>query len=174
MKINRVNALCFVLMLLGVALLAFTGMPARAQDGAALKQSTISAKDKSTPLVLLIDAVRTQGPASTLPPHLSEVLKLTEGGQSTPVKQALMRDGDRVHTFNVRSDGHDDVVLMVFDTRTQATRAYLTGEAGKLRKAVSYQAGEAPTERSIQDARADFNAEVAYWSTLSRKPAPGH
>ncbi len=85
-----------------------------------------------------------------------------------------MRDGDRVHTFNVRSDGPDDVVLMVFDTHTQATRAFLTGEQGKLRKAVSYQAGEAPTERSIADARADFNTEVAFWSSLSRKPTAGH
>jgi hypothetical protein len=172
MHINRVKPLYWAGMVMTVYVLS-SGAMVLADDSAATKQTTASLKGKANPFGLLIDAVKSQGPASNLPPHLSEVLKLNAHGESTPVKQAFMRDGDRVHTFNVRSDGHDDVVLMVFDTRTQATRAYLTGGPGKLRKAVSYQVGEAPIERSIEDARADFNAEVAFWSGLSRKSATG-
>lgn len=167
MHINRVKPL-YLLRLATVVCLFASGGGALAYDSGASQQPATAEKGKPT-FGLLIDAVKSQGPASSLPPHLSEVLKLNAQGQSTPVKQALMRDGDRVHTFNVRSDGPADVVLMVFDTRTQATRAYLTAEQGKLRKAVSYQAGEAPMERSLADARADFSAEVAFWANLSRK-----
>lgn len=173
MHINRVKPLYWSRIVMAACLLT-SGALALADDSAPTKQTAASIKGKANPLALLIDAVKSQGPASSLPPHLSEVLKLNAQGQSTPVKQAFMRDGERVHTFNVRSDGSDDVVLMVFDTRTQATRAYLTGGPGKLRKAVSYQAGEAPTERSIEDARADFNTEVAFWSGLSHKSPVSH
>jgi hypothetical protein len=173
MQINRVKALYLPRFMVAICLLAGAGW-AFADEGAAKKATAATVKGNAVAFGLLIDAVRSQGPASSLPPHLSEVLKLNTNGQPTPVKQALMREGDRVHTFNVRSDGQDGVVLMVFDTRTQATRAYLASELGKLRKAVGYQAGEAPTERSIEDARADFIAEVAFWSGLSRKSAGGH
>ena len=173
MQINRVKPLYFSRRMLAFGLL-LSGMAAFADDSTARNHAPSTVKGKAAAFGLLIDAVKAQGPTSSLPPHLSEVLKLNGQGQATPVRQALMREGDRVHTFNVSSDGHDDVVLMVFDTRTQSTRAYLTAEPGKLRKAVSYQAGEAPTERSIAEARADFSAEVAFWSGLSGRSAAGH
>jgi len=100
------------------------------------------------------------------------VLGITATAQPTAVKQAVMRDGEWVRTFNVRSDQHSDVVLMAYDTRTRATKAYLTNPAGTLREAVSYQAGEAPTKRKAAEAGGDFAAEMKFWTNLSQTTAP--
>ena len=123
-------------------------------------------------LALLVDEVVAKGPTSRIPPHLSLVLGITTSEQPTAVKQAVMRDGESMRTFNVLSDQHGDVVLMAYDTRTRASKAYLTNAAGTLRKAVSYQPGEAPTVRKVDEARGDFAAEIQFWSNLSRTFAP--
>ena len=125
-------------------------------------------------LALLIDEVVAKGPASQIPSHLSLVLGISTTSQPTPVKQAVMRDGASIRTFNVRSDQRGDVVLMAYDTHSRATKAYLTDPAGTLRKAVSYQPGEAPTERKTDEARGEFAAETEFWLHLTQtaRPAP--
>jgi hypothetical protein len=120
----------------------------------------------------IIDEVVAKGPASQIPPHLSVVLGITTTQQPTAVKQAVMRAGDSMHTFNVRSDQQSDVVLMAYDSRTRATNAYLTNPAGTLRKAVSYQPGEAPIERKANEAGGQFAAEIKFWLNLSKTAAP--
>jgi uncharacterized protein with GYD domain len=119
----------------------------------------------------LIDAVVRNGPDSQLPAHLSVVLGVSPVERATAVKQAVIRDGDTVRTFNVCAANHDVVVMMTHDEHSQSTKAYLTSAAGKLRKAVFYQAGSAARERSLEDARGDYSAELALWTAFGEKAA---
>jgi hypothetical protein len=121
----------------------------------------------------VIDAVVQKGPDNELPAHLSLVLGLNKGEQATPVKQAVMRDGSTVRTFNVRTSKHDDVVMMAYDEHSRSMKAYLVSAGGKLLKAVAYQAGAPATQRSAADARGDFAAEVKFWTESVRLPEAG-
>jgi hypothetical protein len=117
----------------------------------------------------LIDAVVRNGPDSQLPPHLSVVLGVSPVERATAVKQAVIRNGRTVRTFNVCAANHGDVVMLTHDEDSQSTKAYLTSATGKLRKAVYYQAGAAANERSLLDARGDYAAELARWTTFGEK-----
>jgi hypothetical protein len=116
------------------------------------------------PLKSVIDAVVQNGPVNRLPAHLSLVLGLNEGEQGPAVKQAVMRDGTLVRTFNVRIANHGDVVMMAYDEQSRSMKAYFVSEKGKLRKAVAYQAGAPATERSAAEARGDFAKEIRFWT----------
>jgi hypothetical protein len=121
----------------------------------------------------LVGAVLRNGPSSQLPAHLSVVLGISRTEQETPVKQAVIRDGQTVHTFNVCAASPADVVIMSYNEQSRSTKAYLVSAAGKLRKAVSYQAGAAPTDRSLTDARGDFANEIKFWTAFEgRQAAP--
>jgi hypothetical protein len=127
----------------------------------------------ATPLLAtLIDTVVRNGPDSQLPARLSVVLGISHVEQKTAVKQAVVRDGPTVRTFNVCTGSHDDVVILTYNEHSQATKAYLVSAAGRLRKAVDYQAGDAAHERSLADARSDFAAEIKFWTDFARQAAP--
>jgi hypothetical protein len=119
----------------------------------------------------LIDAVIREGPASQLPAHLSVVLGVSRVEQPTPVKQAVMRDGETVRTFNVCTANRGDVVMITYNEQSRASKAYLTSSEGKLRKAVSFQAGAPAIERSLQEAGSDFAAEIKFWNGVGHQSA---
>jgi hypothetical protein len=121
----------------------------------------------------VIDAVVQKGLDSKLPAHLSLVLGLNKGEQATPMKQAVMRDGTTVRTFNVRTSKHDDVVMMTYNEQSRSMKAYLVSPDGKLLKAVAYQAGAPATQRSAAEARSDFAAEIKFWTEPVRMPETG-
>lgn len=123
-------------------------------------------------LAQLVEAVLRQGPKSTLPVHLAAVLGISASGQGLEVKQAVLRDGPTVHTFNVRIANPADIVMMSVDERTRATRAYRVTAAGVLRKAVSYQEGAAAQQRSLRAARSDFENEMKSWAALNLMTGP--
>jgi len=118
----------------------------------------------------VIEVVVQNGPESQLPAHLSLVLGLNKGELGTAVKQAVMRDGAIVRTFNVRTTNHADVVMMAYDEQSRSMKAYLVSPAGKLLKAVAYQAGAPATERSAADAHGDFAAEIKFWTETAHLP----
>lgn len=120
----------------------------------------------------VIDAVVQKGPDNQLPAHLSLVLGLNKGEQATTVKQAVLRDGSTVRTFNVRTSNHDDVVMMAYDEQSRSMKAYLVSPGGKLLKAVAYQAGAPATQRSAAEARGDFAAEVKFWTESAHLTGP--
>lgn len=115
----------------------------------------------------LIDAVLRNGPDSQLPAHLSVVLGVSDVERTTPVKQAVVRDGETVRTFNVGTDNHRDLIILAHNEKTQSTKAYLLTAAGVLRKAIEYQAGGAPRERSLGNAGNDFAKEIKFWTNFS-------
>jgi hypothetical protein len=119
----------------------------------------------------LIDTVIRQGPASQLPAHLSVVLGVSRVEQPTAVKQAVMRDGATVRTFNVVAADRSDVVLITYNELSRSSKAYLMSPEGKLRKAVSFLAGAPAIERSLREAGGDFTAEIKFWKDLEHKPA---
>jgi hypothetical protein len=137
----------------------------------AVMAAIVGAHGATRSLQGLIDAVVRNGPDSQLPAHLSVVLGVGRIERTTAVKQAVIRDGNIVRTFNVCAADHGNLVMLTHDEQSQSTKAYLTSAAGTLRKAVSYQAGGAAIERSLADARGDFAAELAVWTAFGEKAA---
>lgn len=131
----------------------------------------LSAHGAARSLAGLVDAVVAHGPESRLPAHLSVVLGISRTERETAVKQAVIRDGQTVHTFNVCSAKHDDVVMMSVNEQDHTTKAYLVSAAGVLRKAVSYQAGAPANERSLAEVRGDFANEIKLWTDFERRGA---
>jgi hypothetical protein len=119
----------------------------------------------------LIGAVLRNGPEGQLPPHLSLVLGLSKSGEPVPIKQALLREGPLVRTFNVSTVDHEDVVLMTYDEQSHSTHAYLTSASGVMRMAVEYETGAQAVVRAKRDAAPDFRAELKRWTSLGKKPA---
>jgi hypothetical protein len=115
-------------------------------------------------LKAVIEAVVQKGPDNQLPAHLSLVLGLNKGEEATAVKQAVLRDGSTVRTFNVRTSNHDTVVMMAYNEQSRSMKAYLVSPEGKLLKAVAYQAGAPATQRSAAQARGDFADEIKFWT----------
>ena len=132
--------------------------------------SILPAHGAGSSLATLVDAVLRKGPNSQLPAHLSAVLGVSRLEQATPVKQAVMRDGSVVRTFNVCTAHHGDIVLITYDEQSRSSKAYLVSPAGALRKAVSYQAGAPASERSLADAAHDFANEIKFWTDLENAP----
>ena len=132
--------------------------------------SILPAHGAGSSLATLVDAVLRKGPNSQLPAHLSAVLGVSRLEQATPVKQAVMRDGSVVRTFNVCTAHHGDIVLITYDEQSRSSKAYLVSRAGALRKAVSYQAGAPASERSLADAAHDFANEIKFWTDLENAP----
>jgi hypothetical protein len=122
----------------------------------------------------LVDAVLRNGPDSQLPAHLSVVLGVNRVEHPTAVKQAVLREGDTVHTFNVSVGNHKDLVIVTHNEKTQATKAYLLTAAGVLRKAIDYQAGGPTHERPPKEARSDFADEMKFWTQFADTELPGH
>ena len=148
-----------------IAMMAMTAM-------LAMMAAPASAQGAPQPLKSVIDAVVQNGPVNQLPAYLSLVLGLNEGELGPAVKQAVMRDGSLVRTFNVRIANHGDVVMMAYDEQSRSMKAYLVSDKGKLRKAVAYQAGAPAAERSAAEAQGDFVKEIKFWTDFSRKPQP--
>ena len=130
-----------------------------------------SAYGAAQSLAGLVEAVVAHGPESRLPAHLSVVLGISQAERETAVKQAVIRDGQTVHTFNVCAAQHDDVVMMSVNEQEHSTKAYLASAAGVLRKAVSYRAGAPANERSLAEARDDFANEIKLWTDFEHRSA---
>ena len=122
----------------------------------------------------LIDAVIRNGPDSQLPAHLSVVIGVSQVEQTTAVKQAVVRDGATVRTFNVCVANQDDVVIIVYDEQSRWSKAYLSSATGKLRKAVSYQGGAPATVRTLPAARDDFAKEMNFWVDFGKSQSAPH
>jgi len=132
--------------------------------------SILSAHGEANSLAKLVDAVFRDGPDSMLPAHLSVVLGISRLEQKTAVKQAVMRDGHIVRTFNVCTAARTDIVFITYDEQSHSSKAYLVSSAGALRKAVSFQAGAPANERSLADASSDFANELKFWTQLANAP----
>jgi hypothetical protein len=115
----------------------------------------------------LIDAIVHQGPEGKLPPHLSVVLGLNETEKQTPVKQAVIREGQSVRVFNVSTVNHGDLVILTHDDRNQTTKAYRVSTAGELCKGVLFHGSEPALERSTAESRDDFADEIKFWQDFS-------
>jgi hypothetical protein len=122
----------------------------------------------------LIDAVIRNGPDSQLPVHLSVMIGVSQLEQATAVKQAVVRDGATVRTFNVCVANQDDVVIIVYNEQSRLSKAYLSSATGTLRKAVSFQAGAPATVRTLPAARDDFAKEMNFWVAFSKSQSAPH
>ena len=119
----------------------------------------------------LVDAVLLKGLDGQLPPHLSLMLGIGKGN-SVAVKQAVLRAGPRVRVFNVSVANHQDIVILQTNEQTRTTEAYLVSSAGKLRTAVSYEAGGQPHVMPRSQALTAVTAEIKFWTHLGRRGTP--
>jgi hypothetical protein len=133
---------------------------------AAAVAAILSSQAATRSLDALVDAVIRHGPDSHLPAHLSMILGVSASEQQTPVKQAVIRDGYTVRTFNVCTANHADLVMLTYNEQNLSTKAYLVSAAGALRKAVYYQAGGAANERPLSAAQSDFSKEFGFWANF--------
>jgi len=115
----------------------------------------------------LIDAVLRRGSDAQLPLHLSAVLGVGAIAERAAVKQAVIRDGSTIRSFNVCTANPDNVVILTHDEQSQSTKAYLMSAAGSLRKAVDYHTGTRANERSLAEARSEFAVEMKFWTDFS-------
>ncbi len=146
----------------------------RARWCAALAMAVVlSAQGATHPLEALVDAVVRKGPDGELPAHLSAVLGVNGVNQRAAVKQAVVRDGANVRTFNVCTANRNDLIILTYNEQSQSTKAYLVSTTGALRKAVDYHTGAAAHERSLADARGDFAAELKFWTDFSTQSKLG-
>jgi hypothetical protein len=122
----------------------------------------------------LIDVVIRNGPDSQLPAHLSVIMGVSQLEQATAVKQAVVRDGATVRTFNVCVANQDDVVIIVYNEQSRFSKAYLSSATGTLRKALSFQAGAPATVRTLPAARDDFAKEMNFWVAFSKSHSAPH
>jgi hypothetical protein len=131
--------------------------------------AAISTHAASGSLQGLVDTVLHEGSSSRLPPHLSVVLGISKEERETAVKQAVVRDGQTVKTFNVCTSKTSDVVIMSYNEQDRSTTAYLTSAAGALRKAVSYRAGAPAEDHPLRETRGDFAKEIKFWIDVERR-----
>ena len=136
-------------------------------------QGAASAQGVPHSLKAVIEAVVQKGADNQLPAHLSLVLGINKSEQATAVKQAVVRTGSIVRTLNVVTANHGEVVLIVYDEQSRMLKAYLSSVGGKLLKAIAYQAGAAPTQRSVAEARGDFANEFKFWTEPARTAGVG-
>jgi hypothetical protein len=104
-----------------------------------------------------------------LPAPVSVAFGLAKAEEGTEVRQLLSKSGHRVRTFNVSVANHADVVVFNINAQTGATLAYLVTPDGRLRKAVSYQAGGAAEALAAADAQAGLAREAHFWSARARQ-----
>lgn len=123
---------------------------------------------------VLTQQALTAGFPARVPPHVAMVLGLTPKGEGegVPVKQLASRADQQVHTYNVSESKPREVVLFSVDEKTQTTVVYLLSAAGKLRKAIFYQAGGEPHELPATAARTGLAREVRFWSDRAAESAP--
>lgn len=122
----------------------------------------------------LIDSVLRGGRDGQLPPHLSLVLGIGSGDAPLLVKQAVLRDGPEVRVFNVCVANHKDIVILRTNELQQGTKAYLLSTTGKLRRAVSFRAGEQPLQTPRVEADTAAAAEVTFWAGLGQRSLQVH
>ncbi len=102
---------------------------------------------------------------------MSVALGLAKAEEGTEVRQLMSKAGHRVRTFNVSVANQSDLVVFNVDAQTGATVAYLVTPDGRLRKAVSYQAGGEPKRLAAADARAGLAREARFWAARARQGA---
>jgi len=106
-----------------------------------------------------------------LPPAVSVAFGLTKPDEGTEVRQLLTKDGHRVRTFNVSVANHADLVIYNLNAQTGAGVAYYLTPDGKLRKAVSVQAGKEVRPLTAADAEAGLAREAHFWTARAHRSA---
>jgi hypothetical protein len=106
-----------------------------------------------------------------LPPAVSVAFGLTKPDDGTEVRQLLTKDGHHIRTFNVGVANHADLVIYNLNAQTGAGLAYLLTPDGKLRKAVSVQAGKDVRPLAPADAQAGLGREARFWSARAHAGA---
>lgn len=161
---------------LGLALVLLGGVPGLGYSANTAPAKTTPAKTtpaNTTPWTkVLTQQALARGYDAKLPPNISLVLGLADKGESVPVRQLVGRVEQKVHTYNVSAANHDDLVLFLADEASQSFAAYRLTAGGKLRKAVTYQAGGQPQELMAEKARLGLARERRYWSDYAAGSPP--
>lgn len=112
-------------------------------------------------LATAIDLTLEKGHESTLPPHISTLLAISQG-KEVPIKQAVEM-GEPVRGFEVSTDEHHNVVIFVENRTAKETTFYLTSRSGTLRKVLSVREGTGYSRQPTKDDAESFRKEKQHW-----------
>jgi hypothetical protein len=162
-----------ILLLAPMGLMASTQAPAGSAAGVSAPAPAAPASAAAVGGVgaLIAEAGRI-GKEAKLPPHLVEVLGLGTHVGGLAVRQLALRQGSVVRTFNVSGENDRDIVIFDYNEATKATLVCLLSPAAKLRRAVTYIAGDAPHVLATPEARRRFGPELDYWLAIRLSAAP--
>jgi len=127
---------------------------------AAQSQRPPAPKTKSR-LATAIDLTLEKGHESTLPPHISTLLCISQE-KEVPIKQAVER-GEPIKGFEVSTDEHQNVVIFIENRTAKETTFYLTSRAGTLRKVLSVREGTGYSRQPTKDDVESFRKEKQHW-----------
>jgi hypothetical protein len=112
------------------------------------------------------------GQDARLSPNLTDVLGLGAHVGGLAVRQLAVHQGSEVRAFNVSAENSMDVVIYDYNESTRAMRVFLLTPAARLRRALTFTAGEAPHALAAPEARRSFAAELDYWLAMRRSAVP--
>jgi hypothetical protein len=153
-----------IVLLAPMGLMANTQAPSGAAAGAKA--------DATAGVGALVAEAGRIGKDATLPPHLVEVLGLGTHVGGLAVRQLTLRQGSVVRNFNVSAENALDIVIFDYNESTRATLVCLLTPAAKLRRAVTYTAGEAPHILAGPEAQRRYAPELDYWLAIRLSAVP--
>ena len=156
--------LATILLLPPMGLMASTPTPGGTAAGASA--------DAAAAVGALVAEAGQIGQDAKLSPHLVEVLGLGAHEGGLAVRQLAIHQGSVVRTFNVSAANARDVVMLNYDEATKATLVCLLTPAAKLRRAVTYIAGDLPHVLAGPEARRRYAPELDYWLAIRRSAVP--
>jgi hypothetical protein len=109
------------------------------------------------------DTVLKAGLQATIPPHVSEMLGISNNQEGCPVSQRFERNGKLVRGFNVSVANKNDIVLFVTDEASNEQTYYLTSRLGALRRVVAVRGGVGHVLRATGKEKPEFEKELQFW-----------
>jgi hypothetical protein len=109
------------------------------------------------------DRVLKAGLQAKIPPHVSDLLRISAGLEECPVAQRFERNGKLVRGFNVSIADKNNIVLFVTDEASKEQTYYLTSGLGGLRKVVAVREGIGNVMPVAPGEKAAFERELKFW-----------
>ena len=110
-----------------------------------------------------VDRVLKAGLQAKIPPHVSEMLRISADLKECPVAQRFERSGNLVRGFNVSITDKNNIVLFVANEATNEQTYYLTSGLGGLGRVVAAREGTGHVLRVTAREKAAFERELKFW-----------
>jgi hypothetical protein len=155
-----------------LAILLFAPSGLRAATQAPAGTVAGAATQAAAGVAALVAEAKRIGQEAKLPPHLVEVLGLGTHLDGLAVRQLAIRQGSEVRTFNLSAVNSQDIVIIDYDEAAKVSQVFLLSPAAKLRRAVTFIAGQESQALAAPEARRRFKLQLDYWLAILRSASP--